>query len=385
MREKITNVNHHLLKWARDKSGYSLEDIAKYFGKERECIEDWESGIDFPTYIQLEKLASKYERAIAFFFMQSSPENEENLEDQVMLRSSEIRKLSPKIYSLYRQAFFRQTALQELFGKDEFVEHKILEDIKHAHNRDFAELAAEVRDYIGVSVENQMSWGDSKIAISSWRDEIQNKGVFVFKEAFEDNKVDGFCLSHDVFPVIYLNNTNAENRQIFTLFHELGPVLLGNNGITSDLIFKDSNDEKFCNQFASEFLVPFEHFDEHSGSVEYSDKVAKKFADDYKVSSQVILYKFLEKGIISETFFKNKLSEWISIGKSKYGNSESHPGGGNYFYNQIMYLGQHFLTLAFKKYYEGKCSSDDLASYFNIKERNLSKLEDTFIQRIANA
>ncbi len=32
MREKISNVNHYLLEWARDKSGYSLEDIAKYYG-----------------------------------------------------------------------------------------------------------------------------------------------------------------------------------------------------------------------------------------------------------------------------------------------------------------------------------------------------------------
>ena len=169
------------------------------------------------------------------------------------------------------------------------------------------------------------------------------------------------------------------------MFHELAHILLGNNGITSDLTFKVSNDEQFCNKFASEFLLPIEHFDKHSGSVKYSDKVAKELADDYKVSSQVILYKFLQKGTISETFFKNKLSEWISIGKSKYESRESYSGGGNYFYNQIMYLGQHFLTLTFKKYYEGKCSSDDLASYFNIKEKNLSKLEDTFIQRIANA
>ena len=167
-------------------SGYSLEGIAKYFGKEKECIEDWESGIDFPTYIQLEKLASKYERSIAF---QSPPEDEENLEDKVMLRSSEIKKMSPKIYSLYRQASSRQIALQELFGKDDFVEHKILNDIKHARNKHFAELAAEVRDYIGVSIESQMSWGDTKIAISRY--EIQYTGIFVFKEAFEDNQVMG--------------------------------------------------------------------------------------------------------------------------------------------------------------------------------------------------
>ncbi len=384
MREKITNVNHNLLKWARDRSGYSLNDIAKLFNKESELIEDWESGIDFPTYIQLEKLAAKYERSVAFFFMPAPPKDEETLEDKVMLRSPEIKKLSPKVYSLYRQAHFRQVALHELFVKDNLVEERIFNDIKPVRNTPFAKLAAEARDYMGVSIEDQISWNDIKTAISKWRDIVQYKGIFVFKESFDDNQVDGFCLSHDTFPIIYLNNTNNEARQIFTLFHELAHILLGNNGITSDLTFKTSNDERFCNQFASEFLVPLEHFDGHPKSFEYSDQSVRELANHYKVSLQVILYKYRENGVISERFFNSKLSEWIKIGKSKYENRETSSGGGNYFYNQIMYLGQHFLTLGFKKYYEGKCSSDQLASYFNVKENNLSKLEDVLIQRIAS-
>ncbi|MDE0483613.1 MAG: XRE family transcriptional regulator [Candidatus Poribacteria bacterium] len=384
MREKITNVNHNIIKWARLKSGYSLEDIAKVFNKKKGVMEDWEAGIDFPTYIQLEKLAEKYGRSVAFFFISDPPKQEEGLADKVMLRSSELVKLKPKVYSLYRQAFARQLALEELFEAEDFSNDKIFNVIQATNNRSFIELAAEVREYLGVSIEDQMSWKDTTTALQMWRDEIHNKGIFVFKEAFDDNQVDGFCLTHKTFPVIYLNNTNVESRQIFTLFHELAHLLLGNNGITSDLTFKNKNDEQFCNHFSSEFLVPLEHFSKHPSSVEYSDEAVSDLANEYKVSLQVILYKFRQKEVISEPFFQRKLSEWIKRGKNKAANSQS-SGGGNYYYNQIMYLGRHFLTLAFKKHYEGKCSVDQLASYFNVQEKNISKLEDIFIQRIANA
>ena len=294
MREKITNVNHDILKWARLRSGYSLEDVAKEFNKEKEAIEDWETGTNAPTYIQLETLARKYERPVAVFFFPKPPE-EESIMNQPMLRSSEIGKLKPKIYSLYRQAFTRQLALVELYEKEDFDGDKIFDTIQVKRNKSPIRLAGDVREYLGISIDDQISWKDTQTALVKWRDEIQNKGIFVFKEAFNDDQVDGFCLTHDMFPVIYLNNTNVESRQIFTLFHELAHILLGNNGITSDLTFKNKKDEQFCNQFSSEFLVPSKHFNNHYASVEYSEKVVREIANDYKVSLHVILLKFLQK------------------------------------------------------------------------------------------
>lgn len=383
MREKITNVNCDILKWARIRSGYSEEGIAKEFNKEKETIEDWEAGIKAPTYIQLETLARKYGRPIAVFFLPEPPE-EENIMDQPMLRSSEIEKLRPKIYRLYRQAFTRQLALEELYEIDDFEGDKIFETIQTKLNRSPIRLAKEVREYLDISVEDQISWNDTQSALVRWRDKIQDKGIFVFKEAFDDDQVDGFCLTHDMFPVIYLNNTNIESRQIFTLFHELAHILLGNNGITSDLVSKNKRDEVFCNKFSSEFLVPLKHFTDHYATVEYSEKAVRDIANVYKVSLHVILLKFLQIEAISDTIYQQQLSKWRKEGKNKSKNSQS-SGGGNYYYNQIMYLGQHFLTLAFKKHYEGKCSIDQLASYFNVKEKNIPKLEDSFIQRIANS
>jgi len=61
-------VNPRILRWARERSGYSLEEIAEAFHKEVEEISDWEQGRAVPTYNQLERLAyTFYKRPIALF------------------------------------------------------------------------------------------------------------------------------------------------------------------------------------------------------------------------------------------------------------------------------------------------------------------------------
>ena len=97
-------------------------------------------------------------------------------------------------------------------------------------------------------------------ALEIWRDCIEDKGIFVFKDAFQNEFVDGFSLVHDQFPVIYLNNSRLHVRQIFSLLHELAHLLLGANGITRGINPEGGRIERFCNQFAAEFLVPSSRF-----------------------------------------------------------------------------------------------------------------------------
>ena len=64
MAEYMKGINPAIIKWARERSGYSLQDIAKFFKKDIATISNWESGSSAPTYAQLEKLADKYKRPL---------------------------------------------------------------------------------------------------------------------------------------------------------------------------------------------------------------------------------------------------------------------------------------------------------------------------------
>ncbi len=76
-----------------------------------------------------------------------------------------------------------------------------------------------------------MAWRNIDEALKEWRQAIYRVGIFVFKDAFREERFSGFSLYDDVFPIIYVNNSAAKPRQIFTLFHELGHLLFHTSGI----------------------------------------------------------------------------------------------------------------------------------------------------------
>lgn len=387
MAEYIQGINPNIVRWARERSGYSLKDIATSLNKDVETISEWESGAAAPTYVQLEKLADKYKRPIAMFFFPEPPQ-EPDFVEQLALRSSEIEQLAPGIRILLRQARARQLSLMELNMGMNPAEMKIFRDLHSQLNDSVTELAQQTRSYLGISVETQAGWGSTKEALENWREQIQEKGIFVFKDAFRDDSVDGFCLVHEQFPVIYLNNSRSSVRQIFSLFHELAHLLLGQNGITRGINPVGERIEVFCNQFAAAFLVPSGDLETRLNFPIYDDdaidSAIEELAGYYKVSRPVILLRLVNRGILTQNRYRQKTAQWTEEYESRLegrvGGESS--GGGNYYNTHAVYLGYRFIELAFSRYYQGHCSMEELADHLNVKAKNLHGLEDCLLRKI---
>jgi Zn-dependent peptidase ImmA (M78 family) len=215
-------------------------------------------------------------------------------------------------------------------------------------------------------------------ALKYWRDVLEQHGVFVFKDAFKDEKYSGFCLYDDVFPVIYINNSQAKTRQIFTLFHELAHLLFGTGGIDlrhNDFIQRmrgrNKRIEVFCNKFAGEFLVPTEDIKPRIRNQTIDDNLLRRLAEKYRVSREVILRKCLELDHITKEFYEAKVIEWRRE-RSTRGKAGS---GGNPYQTKRAYLGPHYIETAFGKYYQGAISKTQLADYLGMKEMHVSTFE----------
>ncbi len=94
MGDKLTGVNPKIIQWARERARYSLESVAVKFKKDVSVIEKWESGEDFPTYSQLEKLAGIYKRPLALFFFPEPPLEAEEKQEFRTLPDFEIENLA---------------------------------------------------------------------------------------------------------------------------------------------------------------------------------------------------------------------------------------------------------------------------------------------------
>ena len=111
MAEYIQGINPDIVKWARERSGYTLQEVAKSLNRDVATISNWESGAAAPTYVQLEKLADKYKRPVAMFFFPEPP-HETDFVGQLALRSSEIEQLAPR-YPYFVASGTRETTFAD--------------------------------------------------------------------------------------------------------------------------------------------------------------------------------------------------------------------------------------------------------------------------------
>ena len=382
MAEYIKGLNPDILKWARERSGYTAEAIANVLNKDISIVNDWESGERALTYVQLETLADKYKRPIAIFFFPEPPE-EPNIAENLALRSSDPTPLDPRVRILLRQAYARQLSLMELNLGTNPSKKKIFRDLQARPTDSVTALAEETRTYLDINVDTQTDWDNAKEALANWRDHIEEAGIFIFKEAFQNDSIDGFCLVHDEFPVIYLNNSRQPVRQIFSLFHELAHLLLGENDIIRGISRDDGEVEVFCNKFAAEFLVPSDDLENHLNFPVYNDDAIEELANYYKVSRPVILLNLVNKGIFTQENYWEKMNQWAEEYERR---TESRAGststrGGSYYNTQAVYLGYRFMDLAFGKYRQGYCSIEQLAEHLNVKVKHLPQLEDCLLRR----
>ena len=388
MSAQQTTINPKILRWARERAGYSIEDVARALKKKVEAVSNWEEGVSGPTYAQLERLAYElYKRPLALFYFPEPPSEPTARESFRTLPDSEIEGLLPDTRHALREARARKLSLIELTGGTNPSKSIITKDLKLGQRETAKRLAERVRDYLGIAVSEQIRWRTARRAFEVWRDVIQERGVFVFKRPFKQTSVSGFCLFDESFPLIYVNNSNSFTRQSFTLFHELCHLIAEVHGITmvsdayiSLLRGRLKRIEVLCNSFAAELLMPSADFDTFTKDIEFSDEAIARVSDRYKVSREVVLRRLLDKNIVNQAEYEFRAEQWRADFFRRRGEQE----GGNYYYNQVAYLGLKYLRLAYQRFYEGRFSAEQLAEHLNIKASSISGLEAEVLRRAAN-
>ena len=371
-------ITPEVVAWARERAGFRLADAKKTFPK----IAEWESGEAAPTYRQLENLAGKFKVPVAVFFFPEPPELPPIEETFRTLGPTQFDEIPPQIRLLLRKARAFQIGLDELNQGRNPAEHLITRDLNFRPDDPVESIAAQARDYLGVSFEEQFKWKDDDSALKAWRKALLDVGVYIFKDAFKQDDYSGFSLYDTEFPIIYVNNSTSKTRQIFTLFHELAHLLFHTSGVDTlqdDFIKGLAPDKRqieiICNRLAACILMPENIFDQELARrsiPEASDVKAAKLAQRFNVSREAVYRKFLDRGLVTEAEYQHKAKKWTK--------QQGGGGSGNYYHTAIAYLGREYITLAFQRYYQNRISYEQLGDYLDIKPKNLNKLEDRLLR-----
>jgi Zn-dependent peptidase ImmA (M78 family)/transcriptional regulator with XRE-family HTH domain len=368
-------VTPAVLTWARERAGLSIEEMRASFAK----AEKWELGAEAPTYPQLEALSDKLKVPVAVFFFPRPPNVPPISETFRTLPDAQFANIPRKVRMLLRKAKAFQLSLVELNEGRNWAERLITRDLQLLMHLPMSVIARRVRDYLGVTLDEQSAWRNQEDALNQWRDRLFGVGVYVFKDQFRTPDYSGFCLYDTEFPLIYVNNSTSKSRQTFTLFHELAHLLFHTSGIDTEtdaflqLLPEESRRiEVFCNKFAGEFLVPATAFTAAMQGRDVSEATVEELAGRFKVSREVVYRRFLERSWITAYEYEEAVERWA---RQTGGAGES---SGNFYNSQIAYLGRPYIRKALQQYYRNRIDENQLADYLNIAPKNVSKFEEQF-------
>jgi Zn-dependent peptidase ImmA (M78 family) len=371
-------MNPKIISWARERAGLSVESLAQKMDRDPEEIKLWEQGREFPSYTILEQMAYKYLKLpLAVFFFPAPPKIEDPVKKFRRLPNYEYARISFDTRQKIWLAQAYQDSLRFLLQSSK-NRKSILHDIS-INGADPVDVAESAREYLGLTFEDQRRFRSSEIALKAWRHVLEGASVFTFKDSFEDRFISGFSLLSDDFPVIFINNSNAFSRQLFTLVHELGHILYGISGVTdfdeSYINYMEDKDrvlEVMCNNFTANFLVPDRYFIEDIRHYRRNGpETLLNIANKYSVSREVILRKLLDHKVVTKEYYEQKANEW----NKEYLGRAKKSSGGDYYLTRLAYLGEGFTGIAFENYRRGRITKTELAYHLNINARNITKLE----------
>ncbi len=391
MAERATLINPQMLRWARERSGYTVEDIAKRRGTTARQVLDWESGDRAPTWRQLEILASRdYHRSTTFFFLDDPPDEKHIDQEFDRLPSSTLVNLHPDTLYAVRQARTRQEHVEQLLGYEgnglretwaNFTGHLVPAE-------DPTAMASNVRDRLRLrQYEPTMgSWGYRSRLFEPYRTLVERTGVWVFKRSFKQKDVTGLCINHYRSPVVFLNCAQPQELQIFTLFNQLAHLVFDFNylGRTDEqhylpnLVGADRNIEISCNEYGRTFDrtsdVADSYMSDYYGIADFLD-ITDSLSIEQLPRAQVL---DIESGrSIHPEFQVLEVDHAQSQEMNEAVNAK--PQGG-YYAIKKSHLGERYINATFRALEDERIDEHELSEFLGVTGRHLKRLAN-YVQR----
>lgn len=295
-------VTPEVVSWAVDQSGFTVEQIADAVDTDAHVVRAWMTGARRPSLGEARRLARKLRRPLALFLWPAPPSDEP---PRVAFRAplvSEMRDLNPTERRYIRQATRLQSLLEHL-EKETGDQTRSFPKITPSMDPNLAAVAA--RDWLSLTVEEQMAWPSEYAAFSQWRGCLQRHGVLVFALALGPDACRGITLANEHIPVVIVNTAFNTRARIFTLFHELAHVLTRTTSAcaASPAAANDAAEqlERWCEQFAAAVLMPWRSVEDFLEERAFPPRLddlaaASSVARHYKVSLPAAVLRLIDGG-----------------------------------------------------------------------------------------
>lgn len=240
-------------------------------------------------------------------------------------------------------------------------------------------VARTLRETLRLDLDDYRSQPSHDEAFKFLRSQAEAAGIFVLLRgnlgSFHTNisvaSFRGFALADEIAPFIVINDQDAKSAWSFTLLHELTHIVLGQTGISG--AYAERRIEKFCNDVASEVLLPdaeFAGFTLSSSEPEDMQAEISRYAFAQKVSSAHVSYRLFRRGDIARepweqlrAFFKQ---QWIAQREKDKKKNREQEGGPSYYVLRRYKLGA-LVSLVERLTYSGALTTTKAGMLLGVK------------------
>lgn len=385
-------VEPSLLVWARETASLLIEDAAKAIGVPAEELGAWERGEGGPSIPQLKKLANAYKRPLPVFYLPEPPTEFQPLKDFRRLPDTHGQPLGARLAFEIRAAQERRSIALDIWASLGETPPQLRVTARRTDNPE--DVAAQLRERLGITLEHQSRWGEPDKAFKAWREAIENAGVLVFALGGAHHKVPiqevrGFAIAEQPLPAIVVNGRDRTNGRIFTLLHELGHVVLGTSAIENELEPNSSLPpperaiETFCNRLAAAVLMPRSALlaevlvAKRQPHAPWTDAEVSALARRYCVSREALLVRLVELGKADPAFYEAKRAEYALQYEELEREREQEPGNGFALpqYQILSHLGRGYARLVLQGYYQNRLTLSTVSGYLGAQAKLVRKIE----------
>ena len=381
-------ITAKVFKWARESAKITEEIAASKAAVPIEKFREWETGNNYPTIKQAQKLAKAYKRPFALFFLPDVPTDFQPLQD---FRKTGSKELSTSSIFIIREIQQKQAWIREV--NEENDENKVPFIGKYSIKDNPKIVAQDILNELNI---NPLYY-KSNNPILEWIEKAESKGVFISRTSFihsrlklDSNEIQGFAIADNYAPFVFINSDDWNAPQLFTLVHELAHLWISETGISNNIEPSVKNPdhfnpiELFCNEVAANALMPMEFVENLDKKVFDNAREVFKSAKVVGVSAFALLVRALNLGIISLSAYKKlklqadfEYNEFLKREEDKNlrQKQKEKKGGPNYFLLQLNRNSRLFTQTVLDAFRGGVIEPSLASNLLNVQVNKFPKLE----------
>lgn len=306
-------------------------------------ISKWINGDKKPTFNQVQELSKKTHIPFGYFFLAEPPVEDIKLIEYRTVDSRELASPSRDLIDTIYEMENVQDWMRNYRKEEGFYELQIVGCLKNEN--DVRTIVEKIRTDIGLSENWFFSCKDKRYAFNYIRGLLEQAGIVVMVNGIVATNTHrplnvkefrAFEMLDKWAPLIFINNRDSNGAKVFSIFHEMAHIWLGEDDLYNDSFSYGQSVksiEVICNAVAGELIVPTEIFlqkwnEDKNNDIE--DKISD-LSELFKCSRVVIARKALDNQLINRAKYGSIVEHFAEHSKD----IENNRVAGGDFYNTV--------------------------------------------------